>query len=185
WGDLARAREAVQQGAERVVLEGLWGSAKALALIGVLPAGRPACIITPPGLGVPRAVDDLRAFATLTALKAAGEIVAFPAPHAARGGGGADREEEAGGAALRERLLRGEPLWLVTTPRGATGALPEPEGVRRQRLTIAVGEAIDREALAEHLAGAGYERAETVSDVGQWSVRGGIVDVFSPARPTP
>ncbi|HEV8676239.1 MAG TPA: transcription-repair coupling factor [Methylomirabilota bacterium] len=185
WGDLARAREAVYQGADRVVLEGLWGSAKALALAGILPAGRPACVVVPPGLGVPRAVDDLRAFAALTGTKAATEIVAFPAPHAALWRGGADREEEAERAALLERLLRGESLWLVTTPRGVTGPLPEPEGVRRQRLTIAVGEAIDREALVEHLAGAGYERVETVNEVGQWSVRGGIVDLFSPARPTP
>jgi transcription-repair coupling factor (superfamily II helicase) len=185
WGDLARAREAVHRGADRLVLEGLWGSAKALALTGVLPADRPACILVPAGVGVLRMMDDLRAFAALTSAKAPGEVAAFPAPHAALWRGGADREEDAERAALLERLLRGEPLWLVTTPRGATGPLPGPEAVRGQLLSIAVGEAIDREALVEHLAAAGYERVETVGEVGQWSVRGGIVDVFSPARPTP
>ncbi len=185
WGDLARAREAVHGGAGRVVLEGLWGSAKGLALVGVLPPDRPACILVPAGLAVPRTVDDLRAFAGLTGLKAHAQILAFPAPHAALWRGGADREEEAERAALLARLLAGEPLWLVTTPRGLTGALPAPDAVGGQRLTIAVGEAIDRDALGEHLAGAGYERVSTVTEVGQWTVRGGIVDLFSPARSGP
>ena len=185
WGDLARAREAVRRGADRIVLEGLWGSSKALALAGILPVDGPTCVVVPAGLAVLRAVDDLRAFVALTGAKAPAEVVAFPAPHAALWRGGVDREEEAERAALLERLLRGEPLWLVTTPRGVTGALPGPEEVRGHRLTIAVGEAIDREALVEHLVGAGYERVETVSAVGQWSLRGGIVDLFSPARSAP
>src|SRR2546425_9909437 len=31
----------------------------------------------------------------------------------------------------------------------------------------------------------GYERTETVVEVGEWRVRGGIVDVFSPAQAAP
>ncbi|MBI3454792.1 MAG: transcription-repair coupling factor [Candidatus Rokubacteria bacterium] len=185
WGDLARAREALHRGADRIVLEGLWGSAKALALAGLLPAERPACVIVPGGLAAIRTGDDLRAFAMLTGVKAPREVVVFPAPHTAFWRGGATREEEAERAALLERLMRGEPLWLVTTPRGVTGALPGPEAVRRQLLTIAVGDALDRDALMDHLTAAGYERVDTVSEVGQWSARGGIVDLFSPARSIP
>jgi transcription-repair coupling factor (superfamily II helicase) len=109
----------------------------------------------------------------------------FPTPHQALWRGGVEREEDAERAALLGRLLRGEPLWLVTTPRGATGSLPPPDALRRQLLTIATGDVLDRDALTEHLAGAGYERVASVSEVGQWSVRGGIVDLFSPARATP
>ena len=185
WSELSRAREAFRGGADRVVLEGLWGSAKALALTGLLAPERPACVIVAPGAGVVRAVDDLRAFAALAAVKAPGEVVAFPAPHAALWRGGAEREEDAERAALLGRLLRGEPLWVVTPPRGVTGPLPAPAALRRQLLTIAVGDGLDRDALVEHLAAVGYERVATVSEVGQWSVRGGIVDLFSPARPAP
>jgi transcription-repair coupling factor (superfamily II helicase) len=185
WDELARAREALDRGAGRVLLEGLWGSARALAVVGVLRPDAPACLVVPPGPAAAQAVDDLRAFASLTGAKPADQIVAFPAPHAALWRGGAEREEDAERAALLGRLLRGEPLWLVTSPRGATGALPAPEAVRRQLLAIAVGDVIDRDALVEHLAAGGYERVATVSEVGQWSVRGGIVDVFSPTRSTP
>src|SRR3990172_3668598 len=185
WSELSRAREAFRGGADRVVLEGLWGSAKALALTGLLAPERPACVIVAPGAGVVRAVDDLRAFAALAAVKAPGEVVAFPAPHAALWRGGAEREEDAERAALLGRLLRGGPLWVVTPPRGVTGPLPAPAALRRQLLTIAAGDGLDRDALVEHLAAVGYERVATVSEVGQWSVRGGLVDLFSPARPAP
>ena len=185
WSELARARAALRAGADRVALEGLWGSARALALAGLLPADRPACIVAAPGVGVLRAVDDLRAFAALVSAKAPAEILAVPAPHAALWRGGAEREEDAERGALLGRLLRGEPLWLVTSPRGLVAAVPTPDALRGQLSTIAAGEALDREALLEHLAAVGYERVATVSEVGQWSVRGGIVDVFSPARPTP
>src|SRR3990172_1280045 len=110
WSELSRAREALRGGADRVVLEGLWGSAKALALTGLLAPERPACVIVAPGVGVVRAVDDLRAFAALAAVKAPGEVVAFPAPHAALWRGGAEREEDAERAALLGRLPpRGAP----------------------------------------------------------------------------
>ena len=63
--------------------------------------------------------------------------------------------------------------------------MPAPTALRRQLLTIAPGDVLDREALTEHLQTVGYERVEQVTAVGHWAVRGGIVDVFSPARATP
>jgi transcription-repair coupling factor (superfamily II helicase) len=185
WGELARARDALLQGAARIVLEGLWGSARALALCGILPADRPACLVAGPGVVEAQLVDDLRGFVTLVGAKASREVVRFPAPYAALWHGGGDREDEAERAALLDRLASGEPLWLCTTPHGLLGSLPGPDAVKRQRLVIAAGDAIDRDALAEHLAAVGYERVATVSAVGQWSVRGGIVDVFSPAASMP
>jgi transcription-repair coupling factor (superfamily II helicase) len=172
-------------GVAPVVLEGLWGSAKALALASLLPAGRPALVVAPDGPAVGRVLDDLHAFATALGTKRAGEIVTIPAPHVALWRGGADREEDAERGALLGRLVAGEPLWLVGTPRALTAPLPAPGAFARQRLAIAEGESLDRDALLDHLQSVGYERVETVTAVGQWSVRGGIVDVFSPARPTP
>ncbi len=52
-------------------------------------------------------------------------------------------------------------------------------------LEFKIGDELTLEDLAEHLSGVGYEREEPVSDVGQFSTRGGIVDIFPPeaARP--
>ena len=48
-----------------------------------------------------------------------------------------------------------------------------------------MGDRLERELLLESFEAAGYERTETVVEVGQWSVRGGIVDVFAPSHPSP
>jgi transcription-repair coupling factor (superfamily II helicase) len=52
-------------------------------------------------------------------------------------------------------------------------------------LELKVGDELALDDLVEHLGGVGYEREEPVSDVGQFSVRGGIVDVFPPEAAWP
>jgi transcription-repair coupling factor (superfamily II helicase) len=55
--------------------------------------------------------------------------------------------------------------------------MPPPE-TRPERLDLAVGDEPGIDALAEHLALAGYERVDRVEERGQFAVRGGIVDIF-------
>jgi len=50
---------------------------------------------------------------------------------------------------------------------------------------VSVGRALDRDAFVRALADAGYERRQTVAEPGEFSVRGGIVDVFSAAMDEP
>src|SRR4249919_348884 len=56
-------------------------------------------------------------------------------------------------------------------------AMPPPEA-RPEPLTLAPGSSPGLDALAEHLALAGYERVDRVQERGQFVVRGGLVDVF-------
>jgi len=49
---------------------------------------------------------------------------------------------------------------------------------RQLALTLRVGEEIPLEDLIQHLESIGYERREPVEMVGEYSVRGGILDVF-------
>jgi transcription-repair coupling factor (superfamily II helicase) len=58
-----------------------------------------------------------------------------------------------------------------------------PDYYRRLTLTLAVGEEISLDALEDHLRSIGYERREPVEMVGEYSIRGGILDVF-PAEST-
>ena len=185
WGDLAPARAALSRGSERIRLEGLWGSAASLALAGLLPPGGPAVVVVADEPTALRTLDDLRAFTAALGRKAPGEVVLMPVPHAALWRDAGAREEDAGRAGILGRLLRGEPLWVVVPARGLEAPLPAPAAFRRQVLAVAPGDAVDREALVEHLQTAGYERVETVTGVGQWALRGGIVDVFSPAGSLP
>src|SRR4051812_7921620 len=53
-----------------------------------------------------------------------------------------------------------------------------PRSARPAPLSVRIGDEPGIDALAEHLASAGYERVERVEERGQFAVRGGLVDVF-------
>src|SRR5882762_2258484 len=95
------------------------------------------------------------------------------------------REAEAERAMIGRRLTAGEPTAVVVTPAALDTPLPAPGEFREGTLRLATKDSLDRELLLEALEKAGYERVDTVVEVGQWSARGGIVDVFSPMHPSP
>ncbi|MFQ5667800.1 MAG: hypothetical protein ACE5I7_15415, partial [Candidatus Binatia bacterium] len=74
---------------------------------------------------------------------------------------------------------------LVTTGEALLQRVP-PRARFAQRLRYLVeGDAIDLDALATQLDDWGYRRVPLVEDRGDFSVRGGILDVFPPAHPQP
>jgi transcription-repair coupling factor (superfamily II helicase) len=109
----------------------------------------------------------------------------FPEPEPRLWRGARQREGDAERAVVCRRLLAGEPVIVVATPRAVDMALPAPSTFGTLTLRLGVGDALDRELLVDALGRAGYERVETVVEVGQWGVRGGIVDIFSPAHASP
>jgi len=85
-------------------------------------------------------------------------------------------------------------LWRLATERVPITVLSVPaalqriapgEYYRQLALRLRVGDEIPLEDVLAHLESIGYERREPVEMVGEYSVRGGILDVFSPeaARP--
>ena len=82
-------------------------------------------------------------------------------------------------------LLEGKsPLTVVTVEALLQRTLP-PEALRRASRTIRLGESYDLNELAEALSAAGYTRGQQVEGVGQFALRGGILDFFSPAQERP
>jgi transcription-repair coupling factor (superfamily II helicase) len=67
---------------------------------------------------------------------------------------------------------------LVCASAAALAEGMPPVRERPATLRVATGEEPGIDALAEHLASAGYERVERVEERGQFAVRGGLVDVF-------
>jgi transcription-repair coupling factor (superfamily II helicase) len=59
------------------------------------------------------------------------------------------------------------------------------EFYRQLMLSLQAGDEIALEDLIQHLESVGYQRREPVEMVGEFSVRGGIVDVFSPESAYP
>jgi transcription-repair coupling factor (superfamily II helicase) len=99
--------------------------------------------------------------------------------------GGHHREADAERAVIARRLAAGEPVVVIATPAGLDTTLPAPADFAVRTVRIGVGDRLERELLLEAFETAGYERVDTVVEVGQWSVRGGIVDVFVPSHPSP
>jgi transcription-repair coupling factor (superfamily II helicase) len=69
-----------------------------------------------------------------------------------------------------------EALMMRTIPR----AVFEDSVIR-----VALAERLDLEALVDALAGMGYQRVPQTEEPGDFSVRGGIIDVFSPLHHSP
>src|SRR2546426_1043858 len=68
---------------------------------------------------------------------------------------------------------------LIVAPAGALlQPVPEPEELRRASIPLRAGEEVPQDLLEKALAQAGFERAPMVELPGEWSRRGGIVDIF-------
>ena len=68
---------------------------------------------------------------------------------------------------------------IVTTATALLKRLPSPLALMDRVKELRVGQAYDRDALVDWLVEQGYERVDTVEELGQFSARGSIVDVFS------
>ena len=88
-------------------------------------------------------------------------------------------------ATLWELICAERPLVLITSARGLTGRLCPPEHLLDQALAIRPGQALEREALVEALVRGGYTPVSLVEQVGDFAVRGAVVDVFGPLSEEP
>lgn len=85
----------------------------------------------------------------------------------------------------REDAGRGLPPVVVCPVTAAHEKTLPPDVFAAAVFRLAVGEEIDRDDLSRRLAELGYARLPATSDPGDFSLRGGIVDVYSPAHPRP
>ena len=85
-------------------------------------------------------------------------------------------------SALQAPAKRGE--LILTTVAAITQRTLTPFRIRQLATTLAPGQRIDRDALAELLVSNGFNRVDTVADQGEFAVRGGIVDLFPAGEET-
>lgn len=71
-----------------------------------------------------------------------------------------------------------KPCVVLTTVNALLQKSLPPEIVKDYCLTLATGGSVPPEKLTRFLAGSGYHSAGTVREVGEFAVRGGIVDLF-------
>ena len=98
---------------------------------------------------------------------------------------GASREFEYGRLSVLGRVLDGScPIAVATAPAACQYTLP-PQRYREATFVLRPGDACPTDQLARRLVEAGYVRRPQVDGPGQFSVRGGIVDLYPPQAAAP
>jgi transcription-repair coupling factor (superfamily II helicase) len=78
------------------------------------------------------------------------------------------------------QLVQDPPAVLVTSVRAAAVRLHAPQRLLSSCLELKIDDSYVPEELRRHLQQAGYVEDDPVTDTGEFSLRGGIVDVFPP-----
>src|SRR5262245_26628724 len=185
--DFRRIASDALRGDSDVVVAGLSGSARALFIAGMAQAlRRPLIVVTPQDRAVEAFASDINYFHQELNTNGAARVAAFPAwetdpyagltPHA---------DIQQARATTLWRLRNKDVDIVVASIRSMATRLPAPAQFDTYSLHVSSGDDLLQELLMEHLANAGYLRQEPVGGPGEFSVRGGIVDVFSPLMRNP
>jgi transcription-repair coupling factor (superfamily II helicase) len=185
--DFRRIASDVLRGQTDVVVSGLAGSARALFIAGLAQAlRRPLIVVTAHDRSVDALSGDINYFHCELHTGGATRVFPFPAwetdpyagltPHA---------DIQQARATTLWRLRNRQADIVVASIRSMASRLAAPSQFDTYSLQIVKGEDLSQELLIEHLASAGYLRQEPVGAPGEFSVRGGIVDVFSPLMRNP
>jgi transcription-repair coupling factor (superfamily II helicase) len=182
-----RVASHLREGTGRTRVSGLTPSAKALLLVLLQRrAERPLIVVVNDNRAVEEFIPVLRGFCELTAACDPEAVVSLPArdvlpfqnlsPHP-------ELQEE-----------RATALWKISTGTASIVVTPVAATAIRLRAaefytdlarTIRRGESLDTDALLAHLNTVGYNPADVVEMPGQYALRGGILDVYSPEAERP
>lgn len=141
-------------------------------------APRQAIIITSDESQANRMCKDLNAFGCNALVYPAGDI-------SLRSTQIKSREYEHKRLSVLGNLLDGNADAVVLSVEAALQLTIPPEELYSRRIHLTVGEDITIEELSAKLRRSGYSFCENVEGSGQFSVRGGIVDLFSPDSELP
>ncbi len=183
----SRVASHLRENTGRISVSGLTPTAKALLLVLLQKAfGRPLLVIVSDNRAAEDLLPVLQGFAELTGAADPESIVRLPtrdvlpfqnlSPHP-------EIQEERATALWK---IAAGAVSLVVAPIAATTIrLASTEYYADLARTIRRGETFDTEALVEHLNTVGYNAADVVEMPGQYALRGGILDVYSPEADRP
>jgi transcription-repair coupling factor (superfamily II helicase) len=166
------AKRALEEGKD-LRIRGFQGGAKGLFLAELLEEGIKAIVIFPSEEGVEKLAEDIHFFSQ--------KEIALPTfwdPF------GLDSPQKAVSNAIL-KFHRGEVKAILTTPEGLLVKIPERSFFEDSIVKLKASQELNRNFLIEKLINLGYERVFTVENQGEISVRGGILDVFSPNYDNP
>ena len=181
------ALDALRRNKPQANLSGLTDPAKALiAAVAFAELGRPTIVLVDTNQRAEALLEPMRWFYRSVTGKSGQRVEHVPAHDVLPYEGRSPHAEisEARAVALWH-LASGEADLLIAPVQAALWRMREPEFYRRLARTISRDESIPHEDLIGFLVGAGYEKQTTCEMPGQFAVRGGIIDIFSPESTQP
>ena len=140
--------------------------------------GRPVLVIT---------ADEAQASRLALDMKTLGcRALLYPArDFAFRSTESQSREYEHRRLSVLDKMLRGEAQAVICSAEAASQLTLPPEELKNRTIELAVGDEIPLEDIVKALLRAGYSRSAQVDGVGQYAVRGGVLDFFTPGEEYP
>src|SRR5438046_381164 len=178
--------------ATRALIERLPSPGKRIG-VGGLPGSSPAVLVATLARALPQRVftvvaptpaDGERWLADLQTLLGPDTTALYPQRESL---GAEEPHYELAGERIEtlEALLRGAVRVLITTARASAERTAVPAALEQARLVIGTNEKRSLTDTTQRLVEMGYERVPTVTEVAQYSVRGGILDVYGFGMATP
>ncbi len=172
--DYQSVLKGIESGMKEVLLSGLAGSSRPLVLAAMKEdLNQPMLVVTHNLFAAQKLVEDMQE------CMSADEVLLYPANELwILENAYASPELVAQRIQVLSRLEEGFRGILVTPYSGLRKIIPTVEMMKEAKLSLKVGQAIAMEKLLEHLVYLGYSRVEKVETRGEFSVRGGIVDIY-------
>jgi len=178
---LQQLETGIEEGRRVLTLTGTAGGAKALAIAkAILVEDRPTAVITPSNADAHSMALELKFYLDLLS-PSPPDIVHLPSFEVDPYRGLSPHPEiSAARAKAIWQLFQDGPRVLVTSARAASIRLHAPQRFLNYCLMLKQGEELSLDLIREHLYESGYVEDDPVTDPGEFSVRGGILDIFPP-----
>ena len=188
--DFKRVVDEINRGARIVSISGLVaGSARALVMAALQrETKRLFAIVTQSNKDLEPWENDLRFWycALAGTTECENEVLILPASESDPYVGSSPHPETLEQRALTLwRLARCPQDFVLLTSRALARRTVSPEEVVSAGAVFSRGDTQSPEELVERLVASGYVREDPISAIGEFSMRGGILDVWSPGEPRP
>jgi transcription-repair coupling factor (superfamily II helicase) len=188
--EFERVNTEINRGARVVSISGLVaGSARALALAALQRAtGKLFAIVTQANRDLEPWEGDLRFWYCALAGKknCENEVLTLPASESDPYAGSSPHPDTLERRALTLwRLARHSQDFVLLTARALSRRTVTPDEITSAGALLSRDDTQSPEDLVERLVAAGYVREDPVGAVGEYSMRGGIIDVWSPGQSRP
>lgn len=180
-------RDAVASARLPLAATGLSGVHKAHMIYSLCEnTGRKALVIAPDEQEATRLCEDLAALFGTSVEDADSGVLFYPSrDFTLRPVEGASREYEHERLKILGRMAAGNYRVAVACADGAMQLTMPREVYLKRTVTLESGRELPLQKAIEALVGAGYVRGEQVDGMGQFALRGGILDFFPPDAPQP